>query len=174
MWSSQDISAQFFYVITIVDQAESDKNEEDTSTSRVTRNSSSQLRKTPAASQKTTAKSKISSMVSGALSKIGKKFNIKGASSGANSEESSRSESTAASPVPSEKSSVYDFDSAAAEDSGSFKKYKSPEKQSPQLLKKPVKRLSKDAVKPKMEPTEDADETPVTRLSTNPKVRCSL
>ena len=110
-------------------------------------------------------------MVSGALSKIGKKINIKGANSGANSEESSRSESTATSPVPSEKSSVYDFDSAAAEDSASFKKYKSPEKQSPQLLKKPVKRLSKDAVTPKMEPTEDADETPATRLSTKPKVR---
>ena len=113
-------------------------------------------------------------MVSGVLSRVGKKFNIKGANSGANSEESSKSESTATSPVPSEKSSVYDFDSAAAEDSASIKKYKSPEKQSA-LLKKPVKRLSKDtAVKPKMEPTEGADETPTARLSTKPKVRLSL
>ena len=111
-------------------------------------------------------------MLSGVLSKAKKTFSIKGANFGANAgDSSSRSESTATSPVPSEKSSVYDFDSAAAENSASFKKYTSPEKQS-QLLKKPVKRLSKDAVvKPKMEPTEDADETPATRLSTKPKVR---
>ena len=170
--------------IIIVDQEESEENnEEDVFTSRVTRNSSSQLRKIPAAAnqkisaapnQKTSTKSKLSSMVSGVLSKARRTFNIKGANSGANSGETSQSESTATSPVPSEKSSVYDFDSATAEESATFKKYKSPEKQS-QLVNKPVKRLSKDAaVKPKMEPTEDADETPATRLSTKPKVRPSF
>ena len=174
---SNTVDQQLLIVIPICAGSEEEPEEDDDKgSSRVLRKSASQLGKTspPAGNQKTDVKSKLTSMVSGVLSKDRKTPTLKRANSGATSNESSENASVAESPVPSEKSSVYDFDTKETEESvsPSFKKYRSPEKQSVVGLKKPVKRLSKDGGKPTAESVDDSSTAaPVTRLSTKPQVR---
>ena len=156
-------------------EEQSEEDDEDKGTSRVLRTSASQLKKTPPGNERSNVQSKLTSMVSGVLSKARKALALKRANSNssANLNESSENASDPTSPAPSEKSSVYDFDTKDAEDSvsPSFKKYRSPKKQSPGP-KKHVKRLSKDGSKPAVQSEKDGSATaPVMRLSTQPKVR---
>ena len=171
---SASLSNDCSLTVGLDSEEQSEEDDEDKGTSRVLRTSASQLRKTPPGNEKTNVKSKLTSMVSGLLSKDRKTLTLKRANSnsGANLNESSENASDTTSPAPSEKNSVYDFDTKDPEDSvsPSFKKYRSPEKQSPGP-KKPVKRLSKDGSKLAAESEKDSSAAaPVTRLSTKPKV----